>query len=255
MSGSVLAAQLYTVRDFTKTPEDIAATFKKVREIGYEAVQNSALGPIDPGELRKIADGEGVNICATHESFERLRDDTDGVIEEHRILGCEHTAVGGAPQQARESAQGFADFAREAEDVGRKLAAAGITFSYHNHSMEFQKFDGRLVMDMLFGETDPKYFKSELDTYWVQHGGGDPAAWIDRLHDRIVLLHLKDMVAVGNNPTYAEIGEGNLDWARILEAARRAAVQWYIVEQDTCRGDPFESLKISLENLRAMGLK
>ena len=255
MARSVIAAQLYTVREFLKTPADIATSLKKVRQIGYEAVQRSGLGEIAPEELCKIADGEGLKICSTHVAFERLRDETDAVIEEHRILGCEHPAAASMPGDCRTSAEGFMRFAKEADEVGRKLAAAGMTFSYHNHSFEFQRFAGRLGMEIIFGESDPKHVKAELDTYWVQHGGGDPAAWIDRLRNRIALLHLKDMVVAEGEQAFAEVGEGNLNWPKILKAARGAGVAWYIVEQDTCRRDPFESLKISFENLRAMGLQ
>ena len=63
---SQIAAQLYTLREFTKTPADIASTLKRVRKIGYEAVQCSALGKIDPKELKNILDGEGLTCCATH---------------------------------------------------------------------------------------------------------------------------------------------------------------------------------------------
>ena len=67
MSDSRIGAQLYTLREFTKTPADIAETMKKVREIGYEAVQVSGMGPIDPKELKKIVDGEGlVNLVLQH---------------------------------------------------------------------------------------------------------------------------------------------------------------------------------------------
>lgn len=255
MTNSVLGAQLYTVREFTQTPADIAATFKRVRAIGYEAVQASALGPIDPKELRKIADGEGITVCATHVGFERLRDDTEAVIEEHKIIGCDNPAIGGLPQDYRGSAEGFKQFAKEAEAVGKKLAEAGLTFSYHNHSFEFEKFDGRLGLDIIYEESDPRYVLAELDTYWVQHGGGDPAAWIDKLSNRIVLLHLKDMSMHGRDQLFAEVGEGNLNWPAILKAARAANTRWYLVEQDTCPRDPFESLEISYKNLRAMGLK
>jgi sugar phosphate isomerase/epimerase len=51
-----------------------------------------------------------------------------------------------------------------------------------------------------------------------------------------------------------EVGEGNLDWPAILDAAREAGTEWYLVEQDTCQRDPFESLAISFRNLKAMGL-
>ncbi len=253
MPDSVLAAQLYTVREFTKTPADIAQTMKKVKAMGYDAVQTSALGPIGAEELRKVVDGEGLTICATHVSHEALRDDVESQIEYHKTIGCENVAIGGVPGDYR-TGEGYARFAKEGTEIGRKLAAAGLTFSYHNHSHEFTKFDGRLGMDIIYQDSDPQYLLAELDTYWVQHGGGDPAAWIDKLSDRIVLLHLKDMVVHDHKQIFAEIGEGNLNWDAILKAARAAGTKWYIVEQDTCQRDPFESLEISLENLKAMGL-
>lgn len=98
MSDSVIAAQLYTVREFTKTPEDIAKTMKKVREIGYKAVQLSALGPIDVNELKKILDAEGLTACASHVSLEEARNQTDRVIEEHKILGCKYVAIAALPK-------------------------------------------------------------------------------------------------------------------------------------------------------------
>jgi sugar phosphate isomerase/epimerase len=255
MSDTVLAAQLYTLREFCKTPADIAATLKKVRAIGYRAVQSSGLGPIAPAELRKIADGEGLAIIATHVAFEPLLNETPRLIEDHKILGCPNVAIGGMPRDNQTSAEGVAAFAKNADIVGARLRAAGLTFSYHNHSWEFEKFNGRLIMDMIYQDTKPENVMAELDTYWVQHGGGDPAAWIEKLGRRSVLLHLKDMTVVKRTPTYAEIGEGNINWDRVLKAAKAVGVQWYIVEQDTCQRDPFESLAISLRNLKAMGLK
>jgi len=255
MSDSVIAAQLYTLRDFLKTPAEIAASLKKVREIGYKAVQVSGMGPIDPKELRKITDSEGLTICATHMAFEKFRDETSAAIEEHQILGCKHPAVGSMSLDYRGGAEGFLRFARDAEKVGQKLADAGMTFSYHNHNFEFERFDGRMGMEIIIENTSPENVKMELDTYWVQAGGCNPTAWIKRVAGRISLLHLKDMAMEGSTQVFAEIGRGNLDWPEILAVARAAEVEWYIVEQDKCQGDPFDSLKISLDNLKDMGLK
>ncbi len=254
MAGSMLAAQLYTVREFTQSPSDIAETMKKVRQIGYEAVQLSALAPMDPKELRKIVDGEGLTVCATHIPYERMRDDPEGVIEEHKILGCKHPAIGGLPQEYR-NAEGFSRFAKEASEVAKRLAEGGLTFSYHNHSFELEKFGDRTGLEILYEDSDPQYFTGEIDTYWIQHGGGSPVAWINKLKGRLPLVHLKDMTMKGREQIMAEVGEGNLDWPAILPACREAGVEWYIVEQDTCQRDPFESLKISLENLKAMGVE
>jgi sugar phosphate isomerase/epimerase len=251
---SVIAAQLYTLREFTKTPADIRETMKKVSKIGYKAVQLSALGPIDPKELKEIVDGEGLTVCATHVGFERLRDETEKVIEEHNLWGCKHVAIGGLPVEYRNE-EGYYRFAKEASEVAKRLAEGGLVFSYHNHSFELEKFGSRTALDILYEESDPEYFNSEIDTYWIQHGGGDPAAWIRKLKGRAYIVHFKDMAVKGNDPIMAEVGEGNLNWPAILDACRYAGVEWYIVEQDICQRDPFESLAISLRNLKAMGLE
>jgi sugar phosphate isomerase/epimerase len=252
--ASVIAAQLYTLRNFTKTPADIDATLKKVREIGYEAVQLSALGPIPPEDLKKILDREKLTVAATHASYEKMRDDPNSVLAEHKLLGCEFTAIGGLPQDYR-NAEGYPKFAKEASAVAKRLKEGGLTWGYHNHSFELEKFNGRTGLEILYKESDPKYFTAEIDTYWITHGGGDPAQWIRDLKGRIPLVHLKDMVMKGKEQLMAEVGEGNLNWPEILKACKESGVRWYIVEQDICQRDPFESLAISLKNLKKMGLK
>ena len=253
MPSSVIAAQLYTLRDYTKTPADIAQTLKKVKALGYDAVQLSALGPIDPAELKGILDDEGLTVCASHVSYERLRDETAAVVEEHRLWNCHNVAIGGLPAAYRHPV-GYAQFAHEASAVARRLSDAGLTFGYHNHSFELEKVDGRTGLAILYEESDPEAFTSELDTYWLQHGGADPAQWLHRLKGRAPLVHLKDMAVKENTPIMAEVGEGNMNWPAILAACQEAGVRWYIVEQDICQRDPFESLGISLRNLWSMGL-
>lgn len=254
MSKSQIAAQLYTVRDFTETPADIAQSLKKVKQLGYDSVQCSALGPIETAELKRMVDGEGLSICATHTDYERMRSEPQSVIDEHQSLDCKYVAISSIPGSDR-SAEGFARFAKEATEVARRLAEGGLVVSYHNHSFELERFDGRTGLEILFAESDPDFLKSELDTYWIQHGGGDPAAWIRRLRGRIPTIHVKDMEMQGSTQLFAEVGEGNLNWSAILEASRASGVEWYIVEQDTCQRDPFESLGISLRNLKAMGVE
>ena len=256
MPQTMIAAQMYTVRDFTKTPEGIAESIKKVKNIGYDAMQVSGFGPIDPKDLRKIADDTGVEICATHTGFDRMRDETQAVIDEHHILGCKYPAIGGLPQSYREGGEaGYKQFAQEASEVGRKFAEAGLTFGYHNHNFEFQKFGNRTALELILQETDPQAVQLEIDVYWVQAGGADPAAWIKKAAGRIDLIHVKDMAIEGREQRFAEVGEGNLNWPAILEAGRQSGTRWYIVEQDRCYDrDPFESLKISFNNLKGMGL-
>lgn len=269
MSQSVLAAQLFTIRDFTKTRADFAESMRKIRDIGYRVVQVSSVGAIGDAFIKGVCDDNGLSICNTHVDVDQLQNDIEGVIAQHELWDCRHVAIGGMPLECRDSEAGFRSFAAIANGIGERLADAGLTFSYHNHSFEFIKFGDRSGLDIFFDETDPRYVRAELDTYWIQHGGADPIAWINRMAGRMPVIHLKDMVMLpppSKSPpikrgdlrplqAMAEVGEGNMNFPGILEACQRAGVDFYAVEQDICQRDPFESLAISYRNLRAMGLE
>lgn len=256
MGQNTLAAQMYTVREFTRTAEGFADAIAKVSAIGYTAAQISAIGPIPPAEVKRICDDHGITIVNTHIAWPRLQDEIAAVIDEHHLWDCRHVAVGSMPFHFIEEGEaGIRQFASEAAKVGETLHQAGLTFSYHNHSFEFIRYGDRCGLEILFDETDPRYVQAELDTYWIQFGGGDVREWILRLRDRMPVIHLKDMAMAGwREHEMREVGEGNLHWPGILEACRLANVEWYAVEQDVCPGDPFESLAVSYRNLVAMGL-
>lgn len=255
MPNTTIAAQLYTLREFIKTPGDVAKTLKKVREIGYEAVQVSGMGPIAPAELKKIADENGLAIIATHTPWQRLKEDLDGVIAEHKLWNCKYVGLGAMPAECRTSKENYLQFAKDASVIAKKLEEAGLSFVYHNHAFEFIKFDGKTGLEYFYEESD-RAVNGEIDTFWVQKGGSDPAAWIRKLKGRMEIVHFKDMVINDKGEQImAEVGEGNLNWPAILDACREIGIQWHIVEQDVCQRDPFESLAISLKNLKAMGLK
>lgn len=259
MPTPVLAAQLYTVRRFTQTLDGFAESMKKIRDIGYRAVQVSGIGPISNEDVRRIVDDNGLTICITHIPFDQVRNNTRAVVDQHHLWGCNHVAVGSMPGDYRTGEDGYLRFAKDASEIGKVLANDGLTFSYHNHSFEFMRYGGRTGLDIVFDESDPNYLQGELDTYWVQHGGGDPVAWVRRLKNRMPVVHLKDMAVISEGwnvqQIMAEIGEGNLNWTEILSACKESNVQWYAVEQDECQRDPFESLTISYQYLKKLGLE
>ncbi len=247
-----VAAQLYTLRDFTKTPDDIAATLKRVRKLGYQTVQVSAIGPIEESELVKMLDGEGLAICATHEDAATILDNPQAVAEKLRKLNCKYTAYP-FPRgiDLANEAQVHA-LARKLDAAGAVLRAAGQVLTYHNHAIEFIKHGAKTVLDMIYDETDPQNLQAEIDTYWVQYGGGNPVAWCERLANRLPLLHMKDYKFTKENKhDMAEIGVGNLDWKAIIAAAEKSGCEWFIVEQDICPADPFDSLKASFDYISA----
>ncbi len=248
-----IAAQLYTVRDFTQTPAGIEKSLRKVKEIGYDAVQISGFGPIDPHKLKNLLAEIGLEVCATHISFERLKNDLDSVIKEHKLWACKYLGLGIMPEEYRDSAQGIRKFIQEITPIARKIKDNGLQFIYHNHNVEFAKYGDQTGMDILLEESEPEVFDFEIDTYWIQAGGADPVEWIKKVANRMNVVHFKDMTVDGWDPVMAEVGEGNLNWQRITTACKENEVEWACVEQDICPGDPFDSLEISLNNLKKMG--
>lgn len=254
MDKSNLVAQLYTVREFCKTPEDIKCSIEKVAKIGYGGVQVSAIGKIDPAELRKICDDNGVSIVATHTPLPDFVGDIDKVIETHQIYGCAYPGIGSMPRAYYPlTVEGFTAFGQKAGEIAGRLEKENMKLVYHNHSFELQRFGKITGHDLIFQSTSPS-LQAEIDIFWITAGGGDPAAWIRKYSGRIDLLHLKDY---GVNPKgerlMKEVGEGNLNWPEIMKACAEAGVRYYIVEQDNCNGrDPFDSLAISFNNLKEM---
>lgn len=252
MDNTNIVAQLYTVRDFTKTPKEIEKTLKKVKEIGYQAVQVSGFGPIDPHHLRDLVQEIGLKIAVTHTPYNRIKNDLDAVIKEHKLWNCEYIGLGSMPKEFRTGKDGYLDFIKEISEPAQMIADHGLQLVYHNHKFEFEKYDGVTGMEILLNETEPETFGFELDTYWVQAGGADPVQWIKKVAGRMGVIHLKDMAIKDNEQIFAEIGEGNLDWPAIIQLCRKTGVKWYAVEQDKSLRDPFESLAISLKYLHTL---
>ena len=250
-----IGAQLYTVRDFTKTIEDFDETCRRIHDIGYQIVQISGTN-LKADEMKTVLDKYHLEVVTTHRGFEGFLENLDEIIAYNRTLGCKLCGIGSMPWEIRANPEAVNQFIRDADRVSKELKQAGMLFGYHHHSFEFAKLKGARIIDRLIQETDPEAFNFIVDTYWLQVGGVNPADFITGLGKRAMAIHLKDLSI---NPEkdfaqeMAEVGQGNLDWDGILNACQNAGAKWALVEQDTCKGDPFESLKISYEYLKDKG--
>jgi sugar phosphate isomerase/epimerase len=250
MKISQIAVQCYTLREHLKTAQDFALSMKRVRAIGYEAVQISGVGPISPLDIRRMTDAEGLKVCATHEPSADILERPEAVVEVLGTLGCTLTAYPfpHVPLSSRSDVERLADGLNRS---GAVLKASGMRLTYHNHELEFRKFDGQTVLEILFERTDRSLVQAELDTYWVQAGGADPVAWCERMAGRLPMIHLKDYAVDPKEraPVMAALGEGNLDFPRIVAAAERAGCEWFIVEQDRGFSDAFVAIDTSFKFL------
>jgi sugar phosphate isomerase/epimerase len=253
MKKQAIAVQLHSVRDYCNDARQIVETIAKIRSVGFKAVELRSVGPLPPHELARVLENEGLICSSTHEDAEELLTEPEAVLDRLAVLGCANAVYPKPKNQDLSTLEGVRRLCKALNRTGRIMRKAGVTFAYHHHAAEFHMVNGKTALEWILAETDPLAVQVQLDTYWVQAGGGDPAEWLIRLKGRASLLHLKDFgVDAKGNAVFEELGQGNLSWARILPAARRAGCEWYIVEQDSDweNGDPFLSLKMSLAYLK-----
>ena len=251
---TMIGAQLYTVRDYIQTEKDIERTLSMVAQMGYRTIQVSGMGKIEPQKLRSLCDKLNLQIVLTHNPWERILDDTDRLIEEHNILGCDYIGLGGMPMKYR-SPWWIDKFIEDFKEPARKIAAAGKLLMYHNHAFEFEKIEGKRFLETLAEAFSPKEMGFTLDTYWVQAAGGDVCWWLDFLKGRTPCVHLKDMTVCGQEQRMAPVGAGNMNFSAILEKIKELGdVKYLLVEQDDCYGDPFACLQKSFHYLHTMEL-
>ena len=254
-----VALQSMTLMNYMKTDEQIKETLKRVKEIGYNAIQISGIGTItkDKAELvRNECQNLNLEICATHTNLESLENNLDWIIEYHHLWNSKYVGIGMMPKEYMVSEDTIIDFCNKINIIGEKLAKAGLILIYHNHAFEFKLYNGKLGMDILLSHLN-KYVQFEIDTYWVQRGGSNPSKWINLVKGKMDVVHFKDMGIRGWDEQFMEVvGLGNLDWDVIIKNCLDNNVLWACVEQDDCQGrDPFSCIKLSLDFLKSKGLK
>ncbi len=247
-----LGAQLYTVRQMIKTKKDFLETIEKLAKIGYRYMQVSGIGEeVTPEVIKEAVDTYGVKCVLTHTNLDRIINETDAVIAEHKLFGCDSIGIGGIANRYPHTADGYAKFALDIKDAVEKIKATGMRFLYHNHRFEFEHYDGKTGLDILMSMTDPEGVMFTFDTYWSHVAGIDPADYIRRHGDRIYCLHLKDMTVRDDKLVMTECLTGNLNFASIIAAAKEVGVKYHMIEQDDVYIDLFDSMKLSHDNLKA----
>lgn len=252
MQKITIAAQMFSFRNYIKTPAGVRDTFRRLKQMEYDAIQLSgSIAPMPTADLAAMLRDEGLTAPTSHSFAKTIVEEPEKEAERLLELGCRHTAY--PFPHWRPTGEGeVIELARELNEAAKRFRAAGVTLAYHNHSIEFERFNGRTMLEILYAEAPE--LDAELDTYWVQKGGADPVRWIETLAGRQQVLHLKDYgmkpFCDCNGSVMMPVGEGNLDWERILDAADRAGVTCWVVEHDGDTSDPFGSFASSIRFLK-----
>jgi sugar phosphate isomerase/epimerase len=253
-----LGAQFYTLRDFCKDLNGLEESMKKVADMGYSSIQLSGVCAYEGEWAAEKAKEIGITIDITHFAYGKIVNDIENTIKHHDAMNCKCIGIGASPYGKDQ--EGLDKFVSEIAPVIPKIVESGHKLMYHNHHWEFVKMpDGKTFLEALCDKFSPEELGITLDTYWVQAGGADPAAWIKKLHGRIDRIHFKDMVMNNADKAVriAPIGEGNMNYDAIIQACLDENIEYGYVELDLCYGeDPFDCLKRSYNFLSSRyGLK
>src|SRR6266478_5539859 len=246
---SKIGLQLYTVR--RELEKDFAGTLGKVAALGLVEVEFAGYFNHTPREIKSILADYQLSSPSAHISTAALRGNLLEEIEAAQTIGHQYLVCGYLPAEERRSLDDYRKLVELLNRAGERLKKVGILFGYHNHDFEFVAMEGRLPYDMILAVTDPELVKMELDLYWITKAGQDPLRYFSAYPGRFPLIHVKDMDATPRH-FFTEVGQGTIDFKKILGAARKSGIKHYFVEQDETPASPFSSIKLSIDYLKRL---
>lgn len=253
-------------------------TFQRVKEAGLSYFELSQVDMTDEfiDQVLEASQKHGVTVMSTSLNYKPLfgtakgldlEKDLDRIIDVNKKLGVTYVRDSLIPKTCIHNEDGYYKAAEDLNHYGKLLKEQGLKLYYHNHHFEFEKYHGKTGFELLTENTDPEYVGFELDVHWISRAGQNPVDWINRLSNRVDLVHLKDyrIYFPDGEPSpdifhreqciqFAEIGEGNLDMKSIIEASLEAGAIYLPIEQDQTYGrDPFDCVRTSVKNLKELG--
>jgi sugar phosphate isomerase/epimerase len=242
-----VALQLYSVREYAE--KDFDAAVRRVAEIGYAGVEPAGFPGTTAEKAGQLFADLGLEVPSAHVALP-VGDQKDEVINTMKAIGSSVIVSGKGPDDFSTPSRikATCELFNEANQVARQH---GMTFGIHNHWWEYTKVAGRYVYEAMLEYLDPT-IHFEIDTYWVQTAGIDPAQIVEKFGDRAPLLHIKDGPCVKDEPMTA-VGDGVVDVPAIVQAGK-PATEWLIVELDRCATDMMAAVARSYSYLVVEGL-
>ncbi|MEN3284511.1 MAG: hypothetical protein V7607_5651 [Solirubrobacteraceae bacterium] len=226
---------LYTIRE--ECAKDLHGALRSVAEMGYEGVEMFTLHGHDPKTVAGWLRDLGLAAAGRHAGLEQIEDELPALADEARALGWSRLVLAGLDPAMLGDEGWPVRLGRAAEEA----AAHGLRLGYHNHDAEIRTG---------FLERLPESVFLEIDLGWTWWAGADPVEVLERFRGRVPLVHVKDF-RDRETHSFAPVGDGAIDYARVAPAAVAAGVEWLLVEQDQCNRPALEAVRRSRDALRS----
>lgn len=228
-----LGVQLYTLRHLGGSFDDMLGV---VARAGYPAVETVGSHGLDAATMRASLERHGLRAVSMHLPLPTLRDDFEATAAFARAVGTRRLGVPSIPEEERPGdAAGWGRLGARLAELGARYRERGLALEFHNHAVELAPLDRGTALDALLGGADPAALDVQLDLAWIARAGLDPLEVLGRHGARCRSLHVKDLAVAGTHrgeDGWTAVGQGTLEWERLLPAARRAGVEILLVEHD-----------------------
>jgi len=235
--------QTWTIREALN--KDFPGTMKKMAALGYTEMEmcsplgysNTGFEPLNHmsgAEMRKIVEDSGLKCTSSHFNMGELHDSLDNRIEWAHGLGMKQMICSTfwIPDGTLDD---YKKSANELNKIAEKTKAAGLQMGFHNHHMEFEKRDGKLIYDVLMDEFDPDLVKMQFQVAVISIGY-KAADYFRKYPGRFISAHLADWSA--QQEKQVPIGQGVVDWDDFFKAAKKGGVKNFFVEMDPVTFEP-----------------
>lgn len=278
---AVLGVQLMMLKDQVAA-HGMFAVLSKLAELDIHCVEVSQIpmNEQNTNDLERAKNELGFEIGALSVSLKQkagidsLESEIEKIISDCQRLNTRFVRIGMMPFEAMVSKDATEAWAKELNPYAEKLVEHGITLCYHNHHADLIQFEGERIFDIVRRVAPAVLF--EVDLHWVQRGGMAPLDMLEQYAGVCKLIHVKDyrvaalpqeaidLFEAGNFQEgydkfvniiqFAEVGQGNMNWPKLLPAANAAGAEYFFIEQDMTYGrDPFDCIKDSREYLASIG--
>lgn len=259
---SKISLQMYTLRERTKTPDELDRTLSRLSEIGFDMIQYSIPEHFDVKQVKTLFDKYGIRNDSVFCRCLFLEEKANDILNQCEMFDTEYIRIESIPAGLTSAPSGYKMFAHYLNDVTKELKAHGKKLLYHFHAFEFIRFGDTTGIEIFLNESDPEVVQIIPDTHWIHSGGKSIVDFLTKYKDRYDYIHTKDFGIGSIGATwesrpieFAPVGEGNLDWKPIIELCKKNNVKSYAIEQDDCYGrDEFECVKSSFDYLKKIGV-
>ncbi|NLK08300.1 MAG: sugar phosphate isomerase/epimerase [Firmicutes bacterium] len=244
-----IGLQLFSLRE--DAARDFIGVLNEVAKMGYAGVEFAGYHGVSAPELKKVLNDLGLTPIGSHISYKELDENLSEMIEYNLEIGSPYLVCPSAPRYLLENATAddWKSFAAKMSDIGAEAKKHGLKLAYHCHTLEFEIFDGEYALDIFYDNVDPDNVTAEMDAGWIFHAGIDPVEYLKKYKGRCPLLHVKDFKKDGEQ---TEVGTGDIDLAGIVGVAKDVGVTWYVIETERYNMAPIDSVRVGLENLKAV---